>query len=202
MFPVKEPSGFDLEGFGQLPVLVNGRVMPMDTLARVSLFAMNHHGTCRTADGKIQSQSRWLLDVLMNPEHADTAKVFEETNPDVLDLFGWQESKGKPLNFSFSDFKPFFGEIEKQSGLAAQTDSEAQSTFQRAIIRLRDALLLYVQLKIQFNPKIRLISEGKFGYSKRPFSRGCKLFEIEMQISRSTMRISRASCFLRDAIGT
>ena len=103
MFPVKEPSGFDLEGFGQLPVLVNGRVMPMDTLARVSLFAMNHHGTCTTADGKIQSQRRWLLDVLMNPGHADTAKVFEVTNPDVLDLFGWQESKGKPLNYSFSD---------------------------------------------------------------------------------------------------
>jgi hypothetical protein len=38
MIPVKEPSGFDLEGFGRLPALVNGRVMPMDTLARLSLL--------------------------------------------------------------------------------------------------------------------------------------------------------------------
>jgi ABC-type transport system involved in cytochrome c biogenesis permease subunit len=147
MIPARDLPGFDVSGFGRLPVLVGGRVMPMDTLARVSLFAMNHHGTCTTPDGKVQSQSRWLLDVLMNPEHADTAKVFEVTNPDVLDLFGWQESKGKPLNYSFSDFKPFFGEIERQSGLAAQTESEAQSTFQRAIMRLRNALLLYFRLK-------------------------------------------------------
>jgi hypothetical protein len=177
MIPAKEPSRFDLEGFGQLPVLVNGRVMPMDTLARVSLFAMNHHGTCTTAEGKIQSQSRWLLDVLMNPEHADTAKVFEVTNPDVLDLFGWQESKGKPLNFSLSDFKPFFGEIEKQSGLAAQTEGEAQNTFQRAIIRLRDALLLYVQLKNTVQPE-----------DSPDFGREVRVFETAIQPGMQAIR--------------
>jgi ABC-type transport system involved in cytochrome c biogenesis permease subunit len=177
MIPAKEPSRFDLEGFGQLPVLVNGRVMPMDTLARVSLSAMNHHGTCTTPDGKIQSQSRWLLDVLMNPEYADTAKVFEVTNPDVLDLFGWQESKGKPLNFSFSDFKPFFGEIEKQSGLATQTETEAQSAFQRAIIRLRDALLLYVQLKNTVQPE-----------DSPNFGREVRVFETAIQPGMQAIR--------------
>jgi len=149
----------------------------MDTLARVSLFAMNHHGTCTTAEGKIQSQSRWLLDVLMNPEHADTAKVFEVTNPDVLDLFGWQESKGKPLNFSFSDFKPLFGEIEKQSGLAAQTEGEAQNTFQRAIIRLRDALLLYVQLKNTVQPE-----------DSPDFGREVRVFETAIQPGMQAIR--------------
>jgi ABC-type transport system involved in cytochrome c biogenesis permease subunit len=153
MIPGKEPPGFDIDGFGRLPVLVGGRVMPMDTLARVSLFAMNHHGTYSTSDGKAQPQSRWLLDVLMIPEHADVAKVFEVTNPDVLDLFGWQGANGKPNNYSFNDFKPFFGEIEKQTGLAAQTESETQSAFQRAIVRLRDALLLYVQLKNTVQPE-------------------------------------------------
>ena len=177
MIPVKEPSGFDLEGFGQLPVLVNGRVMPMDTLARVSLFAMNHHGTFTTPDGKIQSQRRWLLDVLMNPARADTAKVFEVTNPDVLDLFGWQESKGKPLNYSFSDLKPFFGEIERQSGLAAQTGSEAQNTFQRAIIRLRDALLLYVQLKNTIQPE-----------DSPNFGREVRVFETAIQPGMQAIR--------------
>jgi hypothetical protein len=46
MIPAREPPGFDIDGFGRLQVLVNGRVMPMDTLARVSLCAMNHHGRC------------------------------------------------------------------------------------------------------------------------------------------------------------
>jgi ABC-type transport system involved in cytochrome c biogenesis permease subunit len=153
MIPAEQPPGFDINGFGRLPILAGGRVMPMDTLARVSLLAMNHRGTFASPDGKVQPQSRWLLDVLMIPAHADVAKVFEVTNPDVLDLFGWQETKGKSNNYSFNDFKPFFGEIEKQAGLAVQAEGDTQSAFQRAIIRLRDALLLYVQLKNTVQPE-------------------------------------------------
>jgi len=53
MIPVKESPGIHLDGFGRLPVLVNGRVMPIDTLARLSLLEMNHRGTCTTSDGKV-----------------------------------------------------------------------------------------------------------------------------------------------------
>jgi hypothetical protein len=37
MMPPREKPGLDVRRFGSLPVLVGGRVMPMDTLARVSL---------------------------------------------------------------------------------------------------------------------------------------------------------------------
>ena len=60
MIPPKEPPGFDIGGFGRLPVLVNGRVMPIDTLARLSLLAMNRHGTCITSDCKHVPQARWF----------------------------------------------------------------------------------------------------------------------------------------------
>src|SRR6516165_142709 len=142
----KEPPGFDTGGFGRLPILVNGRVTPLDTLARLSLLAMNRHGTCITSDGKNVPQARWLLDVFMMPEHADAAKVFEVTNPEVLGLFGWQDTGGKATNYSFNDFKPFLVEIEKQASLAARTEPATRSAFQRGIIKLRNALGLYVQL--------------------------------------------------------
>jgi hypothetical protein len=87
MIPHKQAPGLDIDGFGRLPVLVGGRVMPMDTLARISLSVMNHHGTF-TVDGKVEPASRWLLDVFMMPRRADAAKVFEVTNPDILGLFG------------------------------------------------------------------------------------------------------------------
>jgi ABC-type transport system involved in cytochrome c biogenesis permease subunit len=152
MIPAKEPPGFDIDGFGRLPVLVNGRVMPMDTLARVSLFALNHQGTCTTPGGKSRPQREWVLDVFMMPKRADLAKVFEVTNPDILDLFGWQEAKGKSRNYSLSDLEPFFGEIEKQAGLAVQAEAETRSAFQRAIIKLWDALGLYIQLRNTVQP--------------------------------------------------
>src|SRR3984893_13423144 len=146
MIPHRQASGLDIDGFSRLPVLVGGRVMPMDTLARISLSVMNHHGTF-TVDGKAEPASRWLLDVFMMPRRADTARVFEVTNPDILGLFGRQEANEKPVSYSYNDCQPFVGEIGKQAGLAAQTETQARNAFQRGIIKLRDALRIYLLLK-------------------------------------------------------
>jgi ABC-type transport system involved in cytochrome c biogenesis permease subunit len=127
--------------------------MPMDTLARVSLLQMNHHGIEEAGESQKPaqkpSQTQWLLEVLMLPEHADSTKVFEVTNPDILDLFGWR----KAGTFSFNDLQPFFAKIEEQAGQAAQTDADARNAFQRGIVRLRDILRLYVQLKNTVEPQ-------------------------------------------------
>ena len=147
MLPPKEPPGFDVPGFGKLPVLVDGRVMPMDTLARLTLSEMNHHGVYTTASGNTEQPSRGLMEILMRPEHSDTAKLFEVSNQEVVDLFGSQDAKGQFVLYSFNELKPFFGEIEKQAGLAAQTEAETRNPFERGIIKLRDSLRLYLELK-------------------------------------------------------
>jgi ABC-type transport system involved in cytochrome c biogenesis permease subunit len=147
MLPTKEPPGFDVPGFGKLPVLVDGRVMPMDTLARVTLSEMNHHGVYATVSGNTEQPSRGLMEILMRPEHSDTAKLFEVSNQEIVDLFGSQDAKGQFVLYSFNELKPFFGEIEKQAGLAAQTEAETRNPFERGIIKLRDSLRLYLELK-------------------------------------------------------
>jgi len=48
MLPPKPTAGLDTDSFARLPVLVGSRVMPMDTLARISLLALNHFGSYRT----------------------------------------------------------------------------------------------------------------------------------------------------------
>jgi ABC-type transport system involved in cytochrome c biogenesis permease subunit len=146
MTPHKQAPGLDIDGFSRLPVLVGGRVMPMDTLARISLSVMNHHGTY-TVEGKVEPSSQWLLDVLMMPRRADATKVFEVTNPDILGLFGRQATDGKPLLYSYDDCAPFLGEIGKQAGLATQTEAQTRNAFQRGILKLRDALRIYLLLK-------------------------------------------------------
>ena len=145
MLPPRPTSGLDIDGFAHLPVLVGGRVMPMDTLARLSLLAMNHFGTATASDGKVRPPTAWLLDVLMMPEDADTAKVFYINNPDALDLIGFSDRK--ETLYSFNDLKPSLTQIENQSKLATQVDSGIRNPFQRDILKLRGALLLYLQLK-------------------------------------------------------
>src|SRR5215469_8957441 len=147
MLPPKEAPGLDLNGFAKLPVLVGGRVMPMDTLARLSLSGMNHHGTYTTAGKLVEQPSLGLLDIMMMPEHSDTAKLFEVSNQEILDLFGSQDAKGQFVSYSFNDLEPYFSEIEKQAAMASEVDAETRNPFQRGILKLRDGLRLYLQLK-------------------------------------------------------
>jgi ABC-type transport system involved in cytochrome c biogenesis permease subunit len=153
MVPPKEKPGLDVRGFGSLPVLAGGRVMPMDSLARVSLSQWNHHGTYSRADKTVLAPTDGLLEVLMTPERADTAKLFEVSNPDILNILKSADAHGGFVLFSFSELKPFFGEIEKQAGLAEQTEPEARNPFQRGIIKLREGLLLYLKLKNTIQPE-------------------------------------------------
>jgi ABC-type transport system involved in cytochrome c biogenesis permease subunit len=147
MMPPREPPGFDASGFGRLPVLVDGRVMPMDTLARVTLSEMNHHGVYTPASGPAEAPSRGLMEILMRPERSDTAKLFEVSNQEIIDLFGSHDAKGQFVLYSFNELKPFFSEIEKQAGIAGQADSETRNPFGRGIIKLRDSLRVYLELK-------------------------------------------------------
>jgi ABC-type transport system involved in cytochrome c biogenesis permease subunit len=156
MVPTRQTPGLDVDGFGQLPVLLGGRVMPMDTLARVSLSAMNHHGIYDSGDGKKQAgpQSQWLLETFAMPEHADLAKVFEiKALPGVLSLFSSSEATGGFLHYSFQDLRPFFPKIEEQANQASQTGAESRDEFQREIIKLRDGLRRYIQLKNTIQPE-------------------------------------------------
>jgi ABC-type transport system involved in cytochrome c biogenesis permease subunit len=145
MLPPSPTPGFDIDGFARLPVLVGGRVMPMDTLGRLSLLAMNHFGTYTGSDSKVGQPTAWLLEVFMMPERADTGKVFYINNPDVLDLAGFSDRK--ETLYSFNDLKPSLVQIENQSRLAFQVDSKTRNPFQRDILKLREVLLLYLRLK-------------------------------------------------------
>jgi ABC-type transport system involved in cytochrome c biogenesis permease subunit len=157
MMPEKPtPQGFNFVEFGKLPVLVGGRVMPMDSLARISLSLMNHHGAYEPVPHKPVPPVAWLVSVMMRPEEADQARVFEIANPELLDLLGGNDRQGKLFAFnlfSFNDFKPFLNEIEKQAQAAEQTDAQTRNAFQREIIKLRNALLLYLRLKNSLQPE-------------------------------------------------
>ncbi|HYZ73798.1 MAG TPA: cytochrome c biogenesis protein CcsA [Chthoniobacterales bacterium] len=145
MLPPKPTPGLDTDNFARLPVLVGGRVMPMDTLARISLLALNHFGSYRTSDGKMRQPTEWLLDVLMMPERADSEKVFYISNPEVLDLVGFSDRK--ETLYSYNDLKGSLTKIDEQSALAAQVPSQTRNPFQREIVKLRDGLLIYLRLK-------------------------------------------------------
>jgi ABC-type transport system involved in cytochrome c biogenesis permease subunit len=145
MPPKSAKDDVDLAKFGKLPVLVGGRVKPLDTVARNSLLIIHGKQELRLEDGRTLSAIAWLADVLFNPPVADQYPVFLIQNDEVLGLFGWQQSQRK--YFSFTEFSSFLKQIEEQGDQAEKLEGVQRSAYQSAILNLRNGLTLYQRLK-------------------------------------------------------
>src|SRR5436309_4435600 len=142
---------FDFNGFGKTPVLVGGRVKPLDTVARNSLLIIHGKQELRLEGGKRLSAMQWLTDVLFNAPVADQYPVFVVQNADVLGLFGWEQSDRK--YFSFAEFAPFLKQIDEQGAQSDKLEAVQRSAYQSAILNLRNGLSLYQRLKNSIQPE-------------------------------------------------
>src|SRR5262245_51976808 len=151
MPPKTAKDDFDFSNFGEIPVLVGGRVKPLDTVARNSLLIIHGKQELRLEDGKRLSAMQWLTDVLFNAPVADQYPVFVVQNSDVLGLFGWQQSDRK--YFSFAEFAPFLKQIDEQAAQSDKLEAVQRSAYQSAILNLRNGLSLYQRLKNSIQPE-------------------------------------------------
>jgi ABC-type transport system involved in cytochrome c biogenesis permease subunit len=149
LLPPRRQSDFDLRGFGRLPVLVNGRIKPLDTVARNSLLVFQGRQDFTAPDGQHLQPIEWLLDVLFNPAVADSYQHFVIHNPDVLALFGKQP--GTQEYFSFNDLRSGLTELQRQERMAEAVDDGARTPFQREVVDLYQRLVLYQHLKASLN---------------------------------------------------
>lgn len=146
--PAKQVSAFDLNGFGRLPVLANGRVKPLDTIARSSLLQLQGRQRVKVSEDQTITPIEWLANVCFDAEKADTFKTFEIVHPDVLALFNLQPEDGDgKKRFSFNQLAAQLPELMKQSELAQQIDSQKRSPFQRAVVQLHLNINHYHALK-------------------------------------------------------
>ena len=172
--PAPEKGAFDLAAFGRLPVLVNGRIKPLDTVARTSLLDSSRSSARKRSDHPRTPSSpvptEWLADVLFNPEKADTYPTFRLSatdSPELLTLMGLTEADtkihydnpvlrvlvladfvpGTRTRFSFKQLEPKLEELDRQAQLAEPIDPQARTQFQKAAVQLRDRVLLYQRLK-------------------------------------------------------
>ena len=141
-------SAFDLRAVGRLPVLADGRLKPLDTIARNALLMFQGRQRIEVSGPVPVSPEEWLLDVLLRPDVADNYRVFRIDNPDVLSLFGLGSGDGAvQVRYSFAQLEAGLPELERQTQLAQPVDASARNAFQRAVIELRNHLEYYNRLK-------------------------------------------------------
>ena len=130
-------------------MLVDGRIKPLDTVARTSLLVLQGRQRFVAPNGVSLQPVEWLLDVFFNPAVADDYQHLLIENPEVLALFGREQ--GNQKRFSFNELRGGLSELERQMRLADQVDEPVRTPFQREVGKLYQRVVLYQRLKASVN---------------------------------------------------
>ncbi|MGC3988987.1 MAG: hypothetical protein QM796_04740 [Chthoniobacteraceae bacterium] len=140
----KPEASFQLREFGKLPALLNGRIQPLDSVARNSLLQIRARQTVLGANDQSIPAIEWLAELTMKPETADTRAVFRIDHPDILALLHLDE---KTKYFSFNDLRNGLMQIDEQVRRIREIDSQQRNPFEAAVMRLDNAIRIYQRLK-------------------------------------------------------
>ncbi|NBV42683.1 hypothetical protein EBR96_07950, partial [bacterium] len=146
----RNKSSFDLVRFGQIPVLHEGRVKPVDSVARGLLLAARGKQIVTTGNTTLQP-TEWLLETAVNPAKADHLPVFAVQNSVILGMLG--KPTETKLYLSFADFVPYLDRIEQETAQISQIPAKDRTPYQRDIMALKTVLVNYTQLKNTFQPE-------------------------------------------------
>jgi len=163
LFPRPEKADdFHLREFGKLPVLLNGRIQPLDSVARNSLLILRARQTVYLGDetqsvfqkAETMSAIQWLIEAMTKPDEADQRKAFRIDNPE---LRGELKLDEKRKFYSFNDLKPSWETVSKQSQriVKAKPEDEAakRTPFEKQMLKLNFALNLYFRIKNSLQPE-------------------------------------------------
>ena len=136
----RNDSGFNIEKFSELPVQVGGRIKPLDSVARNTLLILSGRQYTITPEGTKISSIQWFMDLCMQPELADTYRIFKIEFPDELGLEGLEEKSKR--YYSYNDLQPHFADIQSlYQNLEPET--KKRNAYERQIAKIHDGLLLY-----------------------------------------------------------
>ncbi len=163
-----EKSPYQIQDFGRFPVLLNGRVQPLDTVARNALLVMRSKQTVLLDEGswtplrfpKSMSASQWLLEVLTRPEKADDVKLFRIDNPELLDMLHLPHDRAEFRKyFSLHELLPHLSELETQGRRLKQAEAQTMTPLEKQTVKLYEAVIIYNRLRNSLQPAMQ---DGQF----------------------------------------
>ena len=163
MQPPKD-TDFAFSQFGKLPVVFNGRLKPMDSLARNSLLQIHETQTLDLEPWASDWQKhptipaiQWLANVMMNPQVADDWPVFRVDNPDLTAFLKLpernlaQHQDGE--HYSWNQIAPALDALDKEDERVEKIESAERNAYEHAVVKIHDRLELYAQLRNTIQPQ-------------------------------------------------
>ena len=163
-------QGIHYADFGRLPLLFNGRLQPMDSLARNSLLQIREKQTANLEPWKAWNEKpriipaiEWLVTLTMNPGVADQWPVFRVDNPELIALLKLpdkdyaKQCDGK--HFSWAQIQPSLDVMQEQTSRIGErekkkeSDASKRTAFEKAVMKLHERWVLYTRLKNALQPQ-------------------------------------------------
>ncbi len=163
LVPKRDKEGaIAVQEFGRLPVLSNGRIQPLDSLARNSLLQLREKQTANTAPWKsgaqVLSASEWLQEMFFKPELANTRPVFRIDNPDLKGLLSLamdaneaQQADGK--HYAWDQIKGKLEQLQIEVQRVGAIDQSQRTPFDQAVSKLWTGVGQYMKLQNTVQPQ-------------------------------------------------
>jgi len=153
-------SEFDLDLLGQTPVVMNGRIQPIDSVARNTLLAMSGKRSARYEDGSRHKAIEWMADLLFEPDRAATRPVFRIHDDGLKALLPRKDPEQRESMigalllgsgsshhyYSFEELREFTPKISADADAASQIDGKLRTRYQKAVINLASNVLNFYSL--------------------------------------------------------
>jgi ABC-type transport system involved in cytochrome c biogenesis permease subunit len=183
LFLKRADKTFAVSEFATLPLTFNGRVQPMDSLARNSLMqirgitqvplegngADGKWGAWEELSGDLKERAwyqfdkhpkklkptPWLMEVMFDAAKADSRYIFVINHPDVRGLLELDGGVEKSgLHFfRFKDLRPKLDKLQPEIARAGNLKAEQRTPYDRALLQLHNAWSLYMRLKNTLQPE-------------------------------------------------
>ena len=163
MMPKKD-GALHVREFGRLPVLLNGRIQPLDSVARNALLQIRSTGDVPLElvpswkfwhhPKKLRS-TEWLLEVFFKPTVANTRPIFLIHHPDLISELKLGDKgieKSGLRYYTFAELKPVLDEITAQARKAGAVEDAQRTTYQKQLLKLANAAMLYQRLQNSIQP--------------------------------------------------
>lgn len=173
-------DGFRIAGFGRIPVVMNGRVQPIDSVARAALLQIRGTGTVpieRTGPWRpwnlrpALGRSEWLLELLTRPDTADTRRIFPVREPGLIAALQLGGTAGRgPIYYTFADLRPHLDKLATEANRITRAAPATRASWEAECLTLRDAVTLYDRLKSTLQPNGALQAEARGKAVTYPFA--------------------------------
>lgn len=142
----------------QLPVFYEGRLQPLDSVARNTLRILNGKASATDAENKTITPVRWLLDVMTDPARAADSPVVRIDNADLLTSLNLDPQRKR---FSLNQLQASSQTLLEQIAAAERTAPRDRDLVQRQFLELRNRIERH--LSLQEWPRLLLVPPAEAG---------------------------------------